>query len=200
MSATQFDALMRATPEQVDDSAKAALARSRGAAVQGILQQNAQAAATRAGRGTLAPAQALREGVRGASAAQLKAVGTPVITAHAADLRHSQFDDIMKSNDYTETEKNNIRQAREDELWRRFNANPATFFTNLLDARVSDTDIANLPRQILTDPRSAPHFTKGMLSKMLDTLSRGDRQDIYARIGPPVSDWFRTPRGSEFNV
>lgn len=191
MSGTQFDALMRATPEQVDDRAKATLAGARGTAVQDTLRQNV----LRTTPG-LTPATALQQGIRAASAAQLKALGSAVIIAHAADLRYTQFDDIMKSNDYTDTEKDNIRQTRENDLLARFTAAPAGFLAGLRN----DTEVANLPRTILIQPAAIAQVTPGMLAKMQDTLNQTDRATIRAAIlpGHPAHGWITSPRGTEF--
>lgn len=184
MSAPQFEAVMKAKPEELDDGAKVTLANGRRTSV--------QAAVSTAG------------GINKASDAQLKVLGAAEIQTKAADLKQSQFDDIMKSKDYTETERNNIKEAREAELLVRFENDPPSVFTNL-----QDKDIASLPKTILLDDqgRHLPYLSGGALRKIAedDKLNEGERHDLLTLMTQPGmptlkvtgQNYLNSPQGQE---
>lgn len=180
MSASQFESVMKAKADELDDNAKDEIGKKR--------TEYVKAAVTAAG------------GISKASDAQLKVLGSKEIADKAADIKQSQFDDIMKSKDYTETEKANIRTARETELINRFTTNPAGFFTGRKDKEVS-----KLPKVILTDPNAAPHLTGAALKQILneDTLEPNERATIRTNIAnngnPTARTWLTTtPEGRLF--
>ncbi len=184
MSASQYEAVMKAKPEEMDDGAKAKLSAQRKTAVETYLNKNGGS---------------LVQNIKNASDAQLKVIGAEDIAKHAADLKQSQFDDIMKSKEYTETEKSNIRTARETELDNRFQLNPATFFTGR-----KDKDVAKLPKKILVDSKAAPYITGAALKQILheDTLEPADRVTVRANVtatgNAAAKKWLITPEGRLF--
>lgn len=179
MSASQFEAVMKAKAEELDDNAKAEIGKKRGGYV--------QSAVTAAG------------GISKASDAQLKVLGAKEIEKNAGDLKQSQFDDIMKSKDYTETEKDNVRKARNKQLISSFTTDPVAFF-----AIRKDKDVAKLPKDILTDSNAAPHITGAALKQILheDTLEPLDRVTVKANVGrvgnATAKAWLNTPEGRLF--
>lgn len=180
MSSSQFDSVMKAKAEELDDSAKEELGKKRKGYV--------QTAVTKLG------------GVGKASEAQLKVLGAGEIATNAGKLKQSQFDDIMKSKDYTETEKNNIRTKREEQLEAEFLASPSSFLTSR-----KDKEIAKLPAdKILKTDAAAPHLTRSSLKQMIheDTLTQADRntiKDNVNRLGTnDTKNWFKTTEGRLF--
>lgn len=185
MSASQFEAVMKAKADELDDGAKAEIGKKRNEFV--------TAAVTTAG------------GISKASDSQLKVLGAKEIEKNAADLKQSQFDAIVKAEnkDYTETEKDRIRKARENQLWDRFISSP-----NLVFDGKKDGEIAKLPEKVLTHIDSARYITQGALKKMLDddTVTPSVRSTIKqnlqtrrAGITNKVSDDFwDTPLGKNF--
>lgn len=204
MSASQFDAVMKSKPEDLDDNAKAAIAKARHEAIRGIVMQTGKDAKNAAAPvGTrpgdiLSEKEALREGIKKASAAQLKVLGSQTIIDNAADLSQSQIDDIKKS-DFTETEKARILETRDRELINRFQAQPAGFFSKMREA-----DVAELPKAILTDSYAVPEFTPGILSAIRPKLNPTERKKIRTEIEAgagtrAAEDWLeKSPRGMEF--
>jgi hypothetical protein len=202
MSASQFDAVMNAKPEDLNDAAKAAFATARRDSVERRTRAAGRAAAERSAPGSgavgvLSNADALKQGVSATSAAQLKALGTDAIVANAADLKQSQFEDIMKSKDYTETQQAAIADARKTQLIAKFTTSPTTFFVGM-----KDQDVAKLPREILTDLDAIDEMTPGMLARMQEELNATDRATIRTTImsAPlhPARAWLVSPRGAEF--
>src|SRR5690606_179873 len=139
MSASQFDAVMKAKPEDLDDKAKSEIERKRKDSIVRSLGGE-------------------KLDIKKSSEAQLKVLGSADVVNHAADLKQSQFDDIMKSKDYTETEKQNIKGAREKGLRDRFK-DPEQ--REALFRGQQDKDIASLPKDILIDEAAAKYLTGG---------------------------------------
>lgn len=183
MSASQFDAVMKAKPEELDDQAKSTIAGKRKDAVVSAL----------GGAATLAA------NIKNASEAQLKVLGAQEIADNAGALKQSQFDDIMKSKDYTETEKNQIRDKRKSQLEAAFALDPAGFLSGR-----KDKEVAKLPDTILKDPLAAPHLTRNALKQIIheDTLTPADRATVRTNVSragsTDVKKWLRTSEGSAF--
>lgn len=189
MSASQFEAAMKAKPEEMDDGAKAKLSAARKSAVEQYLNKQG---------GSLA------QNIKNASDAQLKVIGAEDIEKHAADLKQSQFDDIMKSKDFTETEKSQIKKAREDELFNRFDTGTVNIFAGL-----QDKDIASLPKKILLDSqgRQLPYLSGGALRKIAedDKLTESERHSLVNIITTPgtpslsstAQKYLNSPQGQE---
>ncbi len=193
MSASQFDAVMKAKPEDLDDAAKAALAGARQASVQNRLRE-----AAKTSDASLGDDEALQKGISNASTAQLKALGSKIIIERAADLKQSQIDDIKKSGDFTETEKARILEKRKDVQIKRFEEKPDGFFSKMKNA-----EIIELPVEILNNTEATKQFTPGMLSAMRDKLDTPTRQNIKLKINsgygtPEAQAWLKSPRGAEF--
>ncbi len=197
MSSGQFEAAMKAKPEELDDSAKDKLAQRRAEFVKQAIvsDENAtDAAAVSAG---------MTANIKNASDAQLKVLGTDEVVKYAGSLKQSQFDDIMKSKDYTETEKKNIKQAREKQLWDSFVTSSELPFKGRKDG-----EIAKLPTDILTHIDAAQHLTPGSLKKMLDddTVTSEVRKKIKDNVNTTrasgnnqaARDFFETPLGKQF--
>ena len=201
MSASQFDALMKTKPEDLDDAAKATLASARTTAVRKTIETNARKVANAATPGSgdaFTPEQALAAGIKEASAAQLKLLGATTIAQpdNVIALKQSQIDDILKDGSpFTESEKSAIHTARENALITKFNANPAGFFSGM-----RNDDIAKLPKQILLTPASIAQMKPGMLAALQNKLGDTDRDSIRNQInvGHPAYSWLQSPRGAEF--
>ena len=173
MSASQFDAVMKAKPEELDDKAKEKLAEKRGAHV--------TAAVT--GTGGI--------GIKNADESQLKMLGEEAITNNILELKQSQFDKIMDSKDYTATQKDRFKKARKDGLINEFGtgvtgtgvaegSKAATFFATYGG---NDKAVAKLPEEILKSPEAAEHLRSSALRQMLhDGLDVNTRALIRANI------------------
>jgi len=185
MSASQYDAVMKAKAEELDDSAKADIKGGRQKAVVDAL----------GGSGSL------RANIKNASNHQLKVLGADEIAKHAGTLKQSQFEEIMKpsNSDYTESEKKKIADKRKDQQEAEFNTDAASFF-----AKRKDKEIAKLPDTILTKDGAAPHLTRASLKQMIqeDSLTKADRDTIKSNISrlgtPDTQNWLRTTEGRLF--
>lgn len=189
MSSGQFDAVMKAKPEELNDTDKVNIANTKNLSTQKVLQEaalkKAKEAENYAGPKDLTSADAeqknelLKTGIRDASEAQLKILGAEQIVSHAGNLKQSQFDDIIKSKDYTETEKENIKGAREKQQKDAFDKNPEAFIQPL-----KGKDIAKLPKGILTDNKAIPHLNSDAISSIVDeqTLTPKERVVVAQNI------------------
>lgn len=208
MTDSQFESAMKSKAEELDDKAKADLGKKRNEVVVTSLtaaerKKDADeiAAGTRATERT--SQELMSSSIKNAKEAQLRVLGAEEIVKHAADLKQSQFDDIMKSKDYTPTEQNRIKEAREGELWKRFDTG-----TNIF-AGLQDKDIASLPKKILLDDqgRQLPYLTGGALRKIAedDKLNQADRTEliqIMTKPGTPgkhstADKYLNSPQGQE---
>lgn len=182
MSASQYDAVMKAKAEDLDDSAKADIKGGRKVAVETTLGS-------------------LSANIKNASNHQLKVLGADEIAKHAGALKQSQFEEIMKpsNSDYTESEKKAIADKRKVQQKTEFDADAASFF-----AKRKDKEIAKLPDTILTNDNAAPHLTRASLKQMIheDSLAKADRDTIKSNIGrlgtTDTKDWLRSTEGRLF--
>lgn len=180
MSASQFDSAMKAKVEELDDTAKAELSKLRKEAVINSVTKSEREkndALPESDRKDVAEIMSLS--IKNASDAQLKVLGTDEIAKNAAYLKQSQIDSIMKSNDYTESEKDIIRKNREDRLWDLFVNSPDLPFKGKKDG-----EIAKLPEKILKELDAARYLTTGSLKKMMDddTVTEEVRKTIKANL------------------
>ncbi|OGG85565.1 hypothetical protein A2392_02205 [Candidatus Kaiserbacteria bacterium RIFOXYB1_FULL_46_14] len=215
MSDSQYETAMKAKPEELDDNLKDQLTKDKQAAIKQSgfeaemkKDEDARAEAFRSGA-TPEPSRSdekkIADAFKGYSDAKLKILGADEIVTHAIDLKQSQFDDIMKNKDYTDTERGRIKTAREDGLWNLFNKD-ATSRSGLFKS-LQDKDIANLPKKIITDDRAALYLTGGALKKIADDekLNEGDREKVKIEIKknelsgskPTAVKYLKSPQGQE---
>ncbi len=100
----------------------------------------------------------------------------------AAGLSHAQMEAVQKSEKFTETEKSQIKTAREAGLiniWTTQGAGAAGGTSGLfaVSKRGKPGDMSELPKAILTDPNFAEHLTVPALQRITNegTLSTADR-------------------------
>jgi hypothetical protein len=151
-------------------------------------------------------ASLLKAGLNKASAEQLKVLGSKTLATQAGGLSLSQVDDIKKSKDYTETEKEQIIGAHKTALVERFkglkaSGNPAEILSGL-----KDEDVAKLPADILKDSDLTNYLKPGMLTEMRRSLNSSDRATIRAALellhpvgsNTTVRKYFDSSQGSSF--
>lgn len=204
MSSGQYEAAMKAKAEDLDDSAKGTLAKLRRETVeQAVIKAETEKDSGLPEAGRRDKNQLMADSIKGASDAQLRVLGAGEIAKHAAYLKQSQIDSIMKGNDYTETEKDTIRKKRESQLLALFKTSSELPFKGKKDG-----EIAKLPEKILIDIDAARHLTTGSLKKMLDddTVTEEVRSEIKKNLLTPVAgvenkvsnDFWETPLGKNF--
>lgn len=208
MSSGQFEAAMKAKTDELNDADKEALNNARKRAITETLTASEREKDRKAKEADPSfterkESELMRVSIKNASDAQLKVLGTAQLKEHAAMLKQSQFDDIMKSKDYTESEKAQIRTAREDKLKSLFDSDKdrAEMFKGL-----QDKDIASLPKDILKDTRAIPFITGGALKKMAedDKITEQDRIMIKDQLHAAGKDsrdtavkYLKSPQGQE---
>lgn len=153
-------------------------------------------------------ASLLKAGLNKASAEQLKVLGSKTLTTQAGGLSLSQVDDIKKSKDYTETEKEQIIGAHKTALVEKFKNLKASGNAAEILSGLKDEDIAKLPADILKDGALTNHLKPGMLTEMRRTLNSSDRTTIRVAIEQSafhnnndpnkVKKYFDTSQGSSF--
>lgn len=211
MSASQFDSAMKAKSDELDDKAKSDLSNARTLATQNVLREAAVDKAKAKDKASTLKAEddaAMQEGIKEAKDYQLKALGVKTLIKNAAYLKQSQFDEIMKSKDYTPTEQRQIKEAREEGLKTRFNESKKS--RDDLFKGMQDKDIASLPKDILLDleeKRSVEYLTGGALKKIAedDKLAESDREELRKIIGErrnvdaksSAIKYLKSPQGQE---
>lgn len=209
MTAGQFDAAMKAKPDELNDTAKRDLNDARTIATQDVLRKAAVDKALEKDKNSTLKAdspEAMQEGIKDAKDFQLKALGVDILAKNAAYLKQSQFEDIMKSKDYTPTEQERIKKAREKGLQERFNDDKER---EKMFKGLQDKDIASLPKDILLDDngRSVKFLTGGALRKIAedDKLAEADREELRDTIRhrdgidakSSALNYLRSPQGQE---
>lgn len=205
ISAAQFDSAMKSKAEEFDDAAKEALGGERKRAVEQAVRQTAIEKVRVENKDPeikLEDRKVMKSGIRNASEAQLKVLGLDVLKEHAVDLKQGQFDDIMKSKDYTETEKAQIKAAREQQMKEMFDTEEGR---KELFKGLQDKDIASLPKDIILDERSIEYISGGALRKMAedDKITDDERGKLkdnirkHAKRKDSAVQYLRTPQGQE---
>lgn len=199
LSSSQFDSLMKAKPSELNDGEKEELRKVRGEMLKtkyGIVSANSTTG-TPGNPGT----------IKKASAADLEAMGLPVIKEHAVHLNTKQIDE-MKG--LTPTEKDTLKKTREAQLKTMLGPTSTPGSAKRLLAHVgNDTEISKLPADILKDPHVSRALNANVLSKIMDNdgITDADRQVIRGTIeqtaalnGPTPASKFlaNSPRGQSF--
>jgi len=192
LSASQFNALMNAKPEDFDETQKENLAKERRNAVENTLTQ-IQGSANR---------QQLSDAIKKASVAQLEQLGSETLIQNAVGLSSDQMEQIKKSNKFTETEYQRIADEREMGLNRIFASNPA----GVLGGK-KGKEIAKLPKNILLNINATPFITGDALKSILEeqTLHPQERQQLVnnmlssqGTITSSASNYLGSPHGQNF--
>ena len=172
LSASQFDSLMKAKPEDLDDGKKAKLRKSRAelfSKKHNVNQTSTVGGATvNSGAGNIGKADG----------SDLDSMDFNVVLSHANHLSTKQIDDMRS---LTPTAKATLKDARKRALIDEFNTGgPGAKASDIFGRFKSETEQAKLPREILTDFASAGYLTQGVLTKMLDndSILPTDRSDI----------------------
>ncbi|QQR64715.1 type IV secretion system protein [Candidatus Kaiserbacteria bacterium] len=190
LSASQFDGLMKAKPEDLDDGKKEELRGQRSTAVQNRLiaaeDRKRKASATPS-----APAVAatIQDVIGKADGKDLDAMGFDTVLSHAGQLSTKQVDDMS----LTPTAKTRLKDARKAALIAEFNTGGAGAGAGDLFKRItSETERAKLPGEILKDSGAAPYLTQQVLTKMLDNESvlASDRAAIKTNV---ETAWLTNP-------
>lgn len=227
LSSSQYESVMKAKDEDINDADKAKIAQARQAAISSSIREKGnlelatkeardeiKAAAIAGGASNEdatrmsivadvsadAKARAARmSGTDGwnkafgkATADQLKTLGADTIETNAENLSLSQVDDIKKSKDFTDTEKDRILTKHKNGLLQKFNRLVSSGTPQDILKGLKDEDVAKLYSEILVDGSLASHFTSGMLGEMIRTLKKDERQVIRDKIlsvapVPPVA-------------
>ncbi len=237
LSAPQYDALMKAKDEDLNDGQKAAITTARQESITGSLQERARTeeankardtviaaggtaaaaeAAAAAARTGMSDDAALDKGLKKASSSQLKVLGERKLTEDraagmlplATELTFSQIDDIKKSNDFTETEKERIINIHTAGLVSAFNtAASMGGIPAFLNKFKNNEEIAKLPKSILNRAEIRNHLTGGALGEIAKVLNAKERKEIRDHIiaaaatpaGHIAHDWLtNTPQGRSF--
>lgn len=130
-------------------------------------------------------------GIPKASAQQLKALGSKVLTEEvgiAAALTASQMDDLKK--EFTETEFAVLKTARTKQLSEQYGIDAVTGQIDGSTANVffgvdrKDTEVAKLPKEILTHSNATKYLNGQVLKRIADNqdLTRGERNVIRQNI------------------
>jgi len=177
------DAQFRAASESRDLTAeqRQQLQTARGAAI------GTRVAGRGAASGTRSAAQA---GLRTASSAELRTLGIDYLlkedtagVSNAAHLSQSQFDDIVRSDNYVEQDKTALRTARNDGLQAMFAANAASVFEGRNPA-----EVAQLPDSILGDAGATPYLNSAVLTDIArNGRATGARHNIRTYVQAAVA-------------
>lgn len=180
LSNSQYDTVMKAKEEEISQADKDTITTARQKSIETSLGNKAIAAAVAAGKAPPAGVDALIAGIGKASSEQLKTLGGKIVADHASGLSFSQIDDIKKSKDFTETEKERIITAHKLAFTDQFNALTTSAQRTTFFAKFKDSDFAQLPSDILKSTETIPHFTVGALDKIADkeSLNPTERANI----------------------
>ena len=111
-------------------------------------------------------------------------------------LRGSQIEAINKSNKFTRTQKNQLRDKRREPLTNALTAGAAPVAQNEL-RKFSPKEITALGMGIMTNPLLLPAYTPNMLKRMATEMNTADIQTLRALliahfpIGSETGDWLR---------
>ncbi len=192
MSSSQFESLMKAKSEDLDDEKKAKLRSARS-----IHVQNKHGVSGGAGGNA--------GNISKADASDLDAMDFNTLVQHAGHLTSKQIHDMKN---LTPSEKSVLKNARNTSLITEFApagvSTPASA-TRLFGRIRNDSERANLPVQILTDVKAAQHLNANVLTKILDNDSIDDtaRANIKRNVqmihgNNAFNNFFSTPAGSRF--
>jgi hypothetical protein len=213
LSSGQYEAVLKAKDEDINDADKIQIALARQAAITNAIQEKGNLElATKEARDEV-KAAALASGATDAEATrmsvtadvsanakaraaqmsgldgwkrafgkatgeQLKTLGAETIEANAEHLSLSQIDDIKKSKDFTDTEKDRILTRHKSSLLQKFSGLVSAGSPEDILKGLKDEDVAKLYSEILVDKELTLHFTSGMLGEMIRTLKKGERTVI----------------------
>ncbi len=164
MSHDQVKKLTEAKDEEFSPNDRAALAKARGIQVKNRL--------TSLPPGSTGTPPTLAQGIAKASAEDLMALGFDELALNARHITSDRMDDLKKK--MTPTEFALLNTDRENQLWTDFST-PATLRS--VFAGKKDSEIARLPKRILTDPRS----TTSLNQRVLEIILRENYLDATER-------------------
>ncbi len=222
LSSGQYEAVLKAKDEDINDADKIQIALARQAAITNAIQEKGNLElATKEARDEI-KAAALASGATDAEATrmavaadvsanakakaaqmsgldgwkrafgkatgeQLKTLGGETIEANAEHLSLSQIDDIKKSKDFTDTEKDRILTRHKSSLLQKFSGLVSAGTPQEILKGLKDEDVAKLYSEILVDKELTRHFTSGMLGEMIRTLKKDERTVIRNAITSAAS-------------
>ncbi len=145
------------------------------------------------------PEEKLREGFGKASTDDLYGLGYETLMANAAYIPAAKMDDLKGK--LTHTQYQNLDTQRKSDLKSLFDA-PATRESVFKGKK--DSEIARLPKTILTDPNVVQHLNPRILDIILreNYLAKEDREVIVTNINNAgmiaLHNWLATPQGTGF--
>lgn len=223
MSASQFDAVIKAKEEDLNDADKAKIAEARNKIINntlvakgaGIESNSAKQDALINGLSESEAARierqtALNTGLRKATIDDLKVLGSGTLSdpKYAGGLSFSQIDEIKKSG-FTQTEKDRILEAHKSALQAEYNGILRDEDRKKFFSRFKEAEVALLPKEILLKDEAVKYMTGNTLSAIVEkeTLNSEDRKKIKDKINTlpttilpadvkdKLEKWFDSPRG-----
>lgn len=198
ISANQFDGLMKLKSDELDDTKKTKISKTRATAVQDRLIAGLPPPAVGA------PPNTITNAIGKADGKDLDALDfNETIMKNAGHLSTKQIDDMSS---LTTTSKKTLKDAREKGILDTFRSGGAVGTVaganEIFSRFTNDSERAKLPAKILTDRAAIPHLNTKVLAKIIDndSITQADRNVIKGNLAGNATfdNFFRTPLGQQF--
>ncbi len=188
MSNSQFESLMKAKPEDLDDRKKAEIREERAKAVNTRMVDSDQRRRQAENPNAVVNKRSIEEIMSSSNAKDLDAINVSVgsgsnkanpVFENAMLLTTKQIDDM----NLTETAKTELKAKRNRDLIDSVNQNGAAGISAIFN-HFKEVEAAKLPKQILKNKLSAEYLSTKLLNKIADndTLNKDDRATIKTNV------------------